>query len=345
MRRLLYVALAVPMLFLSCNTDDDSQTALGSYDNGILVLNEGGLGEVSYISNDLSIVQNDIFNTVNGDMHDLGSYAQTIFFNGDRAYIISNGSNKITVVNRYSFEYIATISTGMQVPRYGAVYNGKAYITNMGDYMSDTDDFVTVINLADFSVETPIPINTRAERIIAAGGKLYVSGGSFGMGDKITIVNPDTKAIDDVLDVGVSPNSLEERSGNLYVLCGSLDQNSKLVKIDVSSNAIVDEIHFPASMANAQNLDIEGNAVYFSVGSKVYKYDLDSDQVADTPLFDVPAQSPYIGYGFAVNGGRVYISEAAADFSSSGKVFIYSTSGEYIDEITVGLGPNGFYFN
>ena len=340
----LFLALTAVVL-ASCTSDDDSQTALGSYDNGVLVLNEGGTGELTYISDDLSIVQNDIFNTVNGDTRDLGSYAQSLFFNGDRAYIISNGSNKITVVNRYSFEYIATISSGMQVPRYGVVHNGKAYVTNMNDFMSDTDDFVTVINLADFSVETPIPINTRAERIIAAGGKLYVSGGAFGMGDKLTVVDPGTKSIDTVLQVGVSPNSLEEKNGKIYLLCGSFDGDSKLVKIDMANNAIEDEIDFPASMSNAQNLDIEGNSIYFSAASKVYKIDLNAEHVVDTPLFDTESQSPYIGYGFAVNGNRIYISEAASDFASSGKAFVYSTSGEPITQITVGLGPNGFYFN
>jgi DNA-binding beta-propeller fold protein YncE len=65
----------------------------------------------------------------------------------------------------------------------------------------------------------------------------------------------------------------------------------------------------------------------------------------DTPLFDTESLSAFIGYGFAVNGTRIYISEAAQDFSSDGKVFVYTTSGELLDEIPVGLGPNGFYFN
>lgn len=342
----LFTALLLSPLFLaSCTSDDNSQTPLGSYDNGILVLNEGGIGEVSYISNDLQTIQNDIFSTVNGSADNLGSYAQSMFFDGNRAYIISNGSNKITVVNRYSFEYITTIATGMQIPRYGVVLNGKAYVTNINDYMSATDDFVSVINLADFSVEAPIAVNNLAERIVAHNGKLYVAGGSFGMGDVITVIDAASKTVESTINVGVAPNSLEEKDGILYVLCGSFSANSKLVKIDLQTNAIIGSIAFPDTMGNAANLDVEGNFAYFSVGPKVYKATLTAASVADVPLFDTGSISAYIGYGFAVNGNRVYISEAAEDFTSFGSVYIYSTDGIFIDKIPVGLGPNGFYFN
>jgi hypothetical protein len=335
----------ISQLFISCTSDDSNPAPLGSYDNGVLVLNEGGFGEITYLSNDLQTVQNDVFAAVNGETENLGTYAQSMFFNGDRAYIISNGSNKITVVNRYSMEYIATIATGMQIPRYGVVYNGKAYITNMNDYASSTDDFVTVINLADFTVETPIAIHNIAERLVAYDGRLYVSGGAFGMGDTITVVDIQSKTIEDTITVGVSPNSLEEKNGTLYVLCGSFSAESKLVKINLATNAIIDTVPFPATMGNAQNLDIEGNSVYFSVGPKVYKNDVNLDAVIDEPLFAAPSTSAYIGYGFGVNADRIFLTEAAEDFTSFGKVFVYSINGTYLDDLQTGLGPNGVYFN
>ncbi|HLA56974.1 MAG TPA: hypothetical protein VK623_12790 [Flavobacterium sp.] len=343
--KLFLAALAGGLFFASCDSNDDNEAPLGSYDNGFLVLNEGGTGEVTYISNDLQTVQQDVFNVVNGDAHDLGTYTQSIFFDGDRAFVISNGSNKITVVNRYTFEYIATIDTGMVVPRYGVAYNGKAYVTNLNTFGSATDDFITVINLATLAVEDPIVVNTYADHIVAEGGNLYVAGGSFGSGDKVTVINAATKTIVTAITVGESPNSMEERNGILYVLCGSFAADSKVVRIDTDDNTIIDDVTFPNTMGNAQNLDIEDGKIYFSVGPKVYKIATNAETVTDTPLFDTESTSGYIGYGFAVNGNKVYISEAADDFSSDGKIFIYSTAGAFIDNITVGLGPNGFYFN
>ncbi|MFD2432632.1 hypothetical protein ACFSO9_03210 [Mesonia maritima] len=142
------------VLFLtSCSNDDDFTPPedsknpeepgeeQGKYKNGIFVLNEGGIGTVTYISDDLENVEQTIFQNVN-EGEDLGGYAQSIFFEDDLAYIISNGSNLITVVNRYTFELVGKVDSGLEVPRYGVIYNGKAYVTNQGDTLDGgVDDF------------------------------------------------------------------------------------------------------------------------------------------------------------------------------------------------------------
>ena len=95
------MALASSILFVSCSNDDDStpDIPLGIYDNGVLIVNEGGTsgGTISFINNDLTAFENNIFNAVNPSQG-IGIYVQSIFFDGDRAFIVSNGSNKITVV-------------------------------------------------------------------------------------------------------------------------------------------------------------------------------------------------------------------------------------------------------
>ncbi len=345
LNRLFLASLTAALFFASCDNNDDQDAPLGTYDNGILVLNEGGLGTVTYVSQDLATVQQDIFGLVNGDDNDLGAYTQSMFFDGNRAFVISNGSNKITVVNRYSFEFIATISTGFQVPRYGVVYNGKAYVTNSNSFADATDDFISVIDLATLSVETPIAVNNKAEKIVEENGKLYVSGGFYGEGNLITVINASTKSIVTTINVGESPNSMEEKDGVLYVLCGSYTNTSKLVRVNLSDNSIASEVTFPESMGNAANLDIENNKLYFSVGAKVYKIELNAATISDAPIFTVDSTEGYTGYGFAVKNDRVYISDPAGNFSSDGSIFIYNTSGTFVQEIPVGLGPNGIYFN
>lgn len=339
------------VLLASCNGDDDSNAALGSYDNGILVLNEGGSTSgagLTYISNDLQTVQQDIFTAVNGEDETIGLFPQSIFFSGERAFIISNGSNRITVVNRYTFEKVGEITSGLTVPRYGVVYNGKAYVTNSNTFSEEesaTDDFVSVIDLASLLVIDTIPVNNRAERIVEENGKLYVSGGFYGSGNVISVINTSNQEVT-TINVGTAPNSLEENDGILYVLCASFDGPSKIVRIRLSDEAILGEMTFAETMGNAQNLDIEDGFAYFTAGPNVYRVDADASSVADDPFVETGSTSSYIGYGFAVNDGRIYISEGANDFVSDGKVFIYSeNNGTLIDEIPAGLGPNGFYFN
>ncbi len=344
MKQILFTALATVFL-TSCSSDDSTDAPLGSYDNGVLVLNEGGLGTITFLSNDLSTLQQDVFTVVNGTTQNLGQFTQSIFFDGDRAFIISNGSNKITVVNRYTFEYIATISEGFNVPRYGAVVNGKAYVTNSKLYNNATDDYLTVIDLSTLSVEAPIAMNDYAEKIIAVNDKLYVAGGYYGSGSKINVVNTNTNTLEPSIEVGVAPNSLEANNGTLYVLCGSWTLNSQLVKVQLSNHQVSTPIVFPDTMGNAANLDLENEFVYFTASDRIYKFALGTTVVTDTPLVDLETSAPYIGYGFAVNDGRIFISEAASDFSSDGKAYIYDTNGDFLEEFQTGLGPNGFYFN
>src|SRR5690606_2062113 len=135
-KKIICLSFLLTFSLFSCDPDENivNDQPLGTYDNGILILNEGGIGEVTYVSNDLQTVQQNVFEVVNGSTRDLGQYIQSIFFHDELAFVISNGSNKITVVNRYTFEYIATIATGLNVPRYGVVYNGKAYVTNLASF-------------------------------------------------------------------------------------------------------------------------------------------------------------------------------------------------------------------
>lgn len=340
------MALASSILFVSCSDDDDNgkvepQVPLGAYDNGVLIVNEGNgsAGTISFITNDLANVGQDIFGAVNPGQG-IGGYVQSIFFDGNRAFIVSNGSNKVTVVNRYTFELIGKIETGFDVPRYGVVENGKAYVTNLADFGSLTDDFISVIDLQTLTVVSTIPVNALAEKITAEDGKLYVANGSYGAGSSITVINPSTNTIESTIDVGLSPNSMKEVNGFLYVLCGNYTDDSKLVKINLATNLKVSEVAM-TGLVSAQNLNIEDNKVYFTVNSDVYSENLSATTFSSTPLFTSTATTLY---GFGVNDGKIFVGDAK-DYASDGEVFVYSTSGALQKQFSVGLLPNGFYFN
>lgn len=340
------MALASSILFVSCSNDDDNEknepeVPLGNYDNGVLIVNEGNgaAGTISFLSDDFMTVGQDIFGDVNPGQG-VGGYVQSIFFDENRAFVVSNGSNKITVVNRYTFEVIGKIETGFNVPRYGVVENGKAYVTNLGSFSDLTDDFISVINLSTLSIESTIAVNGIAEKILSENGKLYVANGSYGEGSSITVINAATKTIESTIDVGISPNSMDKEDGFLYVLCGNYTDNSKLVKINLATNSKVSEI-IMTDLISAQNLNINENKIYFTVNSSVYKENLSSTTISSTPLFTSTATTLY---GFGVQNGKIFVGDAK-DFASDGEVFIYTSTGTLEKQINVGLNPNGFYFN
>jgi len=340
--KLFLVALFGSVLFVSCDdSDGDSDAPLGAYDNGMFVLNEGSpsAGSITFIGNDLTTIQQNVYGAENGG-DGIGGYVQSIFFKDEKAFIIS-GSNKITVVNRYTFKLIDKVETGLAAPRYGVVVNGKAYVTNQATFGSLTDDYVAVINLSTYEVESTIAVNAVAERISEENGKLYITNGTYGNGNSVTVINPATSAIVKTINTGISPVSFEEENGILYVLCSNYNDASKIVKINVSTDAIVGEIAFPATLVNAQNLNIEDGKIYFSVNSNVFSTALNSTSVSATPLFTSTATTLY---GLTVEDNKIYVTDAK-DYQSDGKAFIYSTSGTLQKEFTVGLIPNGFYFN
>ena len=118
--KLVVAALVSSIFFNSCSDDAaNNNIPLGNYDNGALILNQGGFGQgntsVSYLSNDFGTQQNNIFSLVNPTIT-LGDTGQDIGFNGDLAFIILNISNKIEIVNRYTMKHVATISAGLNNP-------------------------------------------------------------------------------------------------------------------------------------------------------------------------------------------------------------------------------------
>ncbi len=326
-------------------------SASAQYTEGVFVLNEGGAGSgnatVSIINN--NVVINNIYGTQNPGLPALGDTAQSISFIGDFAYIVMNISNSIKVVNRTTFAYVATISTGISNPRYMAFANGKGYVTNWGDGGSAADDYLAVINLEDNVVESTIALAEGVERIIYTNDKLYVAHqGGYGVGNTVSVINPTTQLVEQIIEVGDVPNSLLVKEGFLYVLCGGkpswypVQTDGRLVKIDLVTNAIVSTLEFPEMHPN--NLEINATATdfFYTVDENVYTIAVDATTLPITPLCSLSAQGVYGIYGMDLIDDKLYVADAG-DYATPGTVYIFSLAGALLQEFTVGVIPNSFY--
>jgi hypothetical protein len=347
--------ISIP-LFFSCALEEDennnSTTFITSdYRNGFFVLNEGNeaKGTVTFVSNDLTRVEQDVYGKVNpGDA--LGGYVQSIFYNGDNAYIISGAANRITIVNRYTFKLISKIETGLAKPRYGVVKGGKAYVTNANTYRivnnqgeisnpeGNTDDYISVIDLATNKIESKIELNATANRIVLENDKLYITE-PYNNKD-LLVVNPTTNALEASIPVGAGADTMASRNGILYVLT-----NTDLVKVNLA-NSTTTSLTFPETLSNPTtftyptNFKILDNTFYFTVANKVFSDQLDVTKISATSVLNY-AVAPY---GFDVKDNAIYITNAK-DYATDGSISIYNLKGELKREINVGLNPNGFYFN
>ena len=353
LHKLIFTAIAGSLLFVSCSDDDAQDKPSGAYDNGVLILNQGGFGHgdasVSFLS-DAMTIENNIFATVNGGAL-LGDTGQDMGLNGDLAYIVVNISNKIEVVNRYTMAKVATITTDLENPRYIAFHEGKGYVTNWGLGGDANDDYVAVIDLATNLVISKIPVIEGPEKIVEENGNLYVAhGGGWGQNNKVTVINTSGDAVVTTIPVGTVPNSMEIEDGSLYVLSSGMpswtgaETAGQLDVINLGNNTVTKTIVFETAATHPSNLVIEDDKLYYTVDNGIYTMAETSATLPAAPLFTTTDQGAYGVYSFAVKNGHIYIGDAG-DYESNGKIYIYSLEGMLHNSFTVGVVPAGFFFN
>lgn len=339
------------LLIISCS-DDDSEPTIpipdGDFVNGILISNEGpfqnGTGTVSFIPLELDTVQNAIYNTVNND--DLGNIVQSIGFADDQAYIVANNSNRITVVNRFTFEREVVIETGLNNPRYFVTANGKGYVSNWGDTADETDDYIAVINLTTNAVEENIAVDFGPEELVVQSNTIYVAHqGAFGQNNKVSVIDA-TDTVSAVITVGDVPNALQlDEDGNLWVLSGgkpsfTLEETAgSLSRINTATNEVELTLDFQTT-EHPNHLAYDGTNIYYGLAGAIYRM--------PTSAAALPVESSFEGlsiYAMTIEDGQLYTTDAK-DFASNGNLSIYDlNTRDLVQTFDVGIIPGGIFFN
>ena len=336
----------------SCESDDSITMPKGVYDNGILV--SGEAGSIYYVSNDSLKVKSEKSSYV--IKKDLGQYLQSMAFDTKNAYIMVDNQNTVTVVDRYTFEYIGTITEGLKKPRYMTVVGNKGYVTNWGEgsYGADVDDdYIAVVDLNTLIVISTIPVSIGVERIIEKNGKLYVSHkGGNSTNNVITVIDIATEAKTEIT-VNDTPDELFfDNSGNLVVLCEGItlsyndDWSAKektpvsITKINTTTNSVASKIIFGANQYTTL-LAYDGSDIYYNLGSKIYKMD-DSATVLPTSEFVNTAFG--IIYGLEVNNENLYVLNYEFTVQSTMSIFNLGTKLE-IASVKAPIGASKIYFN
>lgn len=345
-RKIFSVAFASALLFtVSCNNDDDGgfDEPKGAYENGFLISNEGNYGvpnaSVTFISEDLNTVKQQIYQNENSET--LGDVLQAIGFEDDRAFLVLNNSNKVTVVNRYTFKKEGEITAELNLPRYIAFANGYIYITN-DQYGGEK--YVSVYKESDFSFVKKITVADAAERVVEAGDKIFVQNASYGYGNKITYINPSSNEIQSEITV---PNGqiqkMVEEDDKVYVIASDYGLADSYIYEISSSGAIIKTVTL-TGIANAANLEIENGKYYFTSGTGVYAMAQTSTTAPSAPLFSVTDNSYSTLYGFNVEDGYIFTSDANG-FTADSKITVYNESGSVLKTFDAGKGSNAFYEN
>ena len=341
--------------FTSCSDDEgvnfqpvisDEVTPLGAYENGIIVSNEGNFGQgnasTTYISNDYTTVNNGLFTFHNNTP--LGDTAQSIAFNNEFAYIIVNGSNKIEIVNRYTFISVASINTGLSNPRYMTFANGNGYVTNWGDGGDANDDFIAVIDLSNNTISSTISITEGPERIINVNDKLYVSHkGGYSQGNTLSVINTTDSSVSSISVGDVPDEMVVDADNNIWVVCEGIpawtgnETDGKLLKINTTSNTVVTTIDF-ATSEHPSKLAIDNEELYYHMGGDVYTMSTTATVLPTNSIISTSS------YAMEVRDNKLYITNV--DYSNDGVLSVYNLSdNSVISTTTVGISAGGIYFN
>lgn len=348
MKKLLYSVLALSLLF-SCSNDDDGtitlQEPLGDYENGIIVSAEGGPSSVAYISNDFSTSENDIYFNVNGET--LGVYLQSIGFNGDNAYIIQD-SGTITVVNRYTFELVTTITTGLTLPRYIGFNGSTAYVSDWADPNTSTDDYVAVIDLNSYTVTSTIPVSEGPEQVLANNGKVFVSHkGGYGVNNEISVISTSNSTAATISVNDVPDEMVLDSQGNLLVLSEggqswqvSGETLASITRINTSDNSVISTVEF-ASGNHPSLMSYSNGMAYYILNNEVYALADTATNLPSSSLFSVDAG---YAYGLSVKEDNLFLTDASFSAQSTLKVYDLP-SGTLSESFGVGIGASKIYFN
>ncbi|TRO66653.1 YncE family protein [Christiangramia sabulilitoris] len=349
--------LVFALAFLSQSCDDDSECCPApeqeaQFESGIIVLNEGNFGSanasVSFINSEDQLNLSGIFNDVNG--YSLGDTAQSIELHENLAMIVVNVSNKIEIVNRYTFESLGAITTNLSNPRFAEIIGNKIYVTNWGDGTNPDDDFVAVFNLADFSFDESINVAEGPEKMIAHNTSIYVAHkGGFSFNNLISLIDSQVNSVVKEIEVGDLPNSMTINGNDLWVLAAGkpsyadVETAGELSRIDLGTNEVAESFQFPDKTIHPANLNLVGNSAYMTIGKSLYKYEPGNAlPVTEEYSFEEVA----FLYGFAIHENKVYVASPRADFTGNGNLYIYDLNdGSLLDQFNTGINPNGVYFN
>ncbi len=346
--KLLTVLFAVVLLFnISSCTSDSTEVEISpiTYQNGYFISNEGNFNsqgaKVTFLTRDLSMKQDDVYG-YNNNKEILGDVLQTIGLNGNKAYLVLNNSNKIVVVDRYTFKKLAVITDQIDNPRGITFTSDFIYVSNT-NFTAHTQS-VTKYKASDYSFVSKISMTDVSDKIVEAGGNIFVQNASSGYGNKITYINTSNDSKTEIsVPNGQIGNTVSYKS-NVYTI-SSTAADSYIYKI--SSTGAMTPVITLTGIPNATNLQIDNDKIYFSSANKVYTTSLATPAIPSAPLLTAADGGPYFTlYGFNVIDGRIFASDVK-QFTAESEMIIYSatTGSKMVTLKTGGLGANGTFLN
>lgn len=350
--------IAVTVFFAACSSDDGIKFTPGQ--DGFFIVNEGGFGNgnasLSFYDKTSASVTNNLFESTTGKP--LGDQAQSMTVYNDFGYIVVQNSAKIEVISTDDYALVATISEGLPSPRYFLGINAsKGYVSDWG--ADGSTGTIKVIDLTTNTVTKTISTGSGTNQLVLVGNHVFAANsGGWSNDNSVVVIDADTDEIIETITVGDNPSTLVVDEDNdvwttgagqtVYNTDWSVNTEEStpafLAKIDHEDFEVALKIDAPSIGMGPAGLKVDSNG-----STLVFKYDgaifsTDTETVSSTDDFTKIIETDFI-YGLSIDASENHIILGIApDYTNPGSIKRYDITGSFIDEHTVGIGPNGIAY-
>ncbi|MGQ8335691.1 DUF5074 domain-containing protein [Sunxiuqinia sp. A32] len=354
---ILFFALAV---LSSCNEEDPEPNPYSSeFIKGCYVINFGnydaGGASISKYDYDADALTNLYYQNQNPGF-ELLSNVQYAYKKDEQIFLLGNAPDQLITVDPLFVQTLNGVTDQIEKPR-ACIANGDyLYISCWGenaDWDVMPDSYIAKYNLKTSTVEEKIDLPGGPEGVEIANGKLYAA---LNFRDSVAVINLDDQAVSYIVTPAVSSYFLKDKTGNLYVsLLNTYTKPSNDTGLGYINTA-TDELEtvYPLSGISTEYASImaansDFSKIYVTAASYVQDQEGNWNLSGAISEFDVAGKTfgaePLISNisgakGVTVNpvNDNIYVF-VAESVVGAGLMKIYDTTGELLDQKTVGASP------
>lgn len=349
-----FLFLLIFLLLFSCVKDkpDDGRQKLPE-DKGrkVWIANEGSLGNGNASLSIFNITADSVFNKVffTQNNQDLGDVFQSMKIVGEYVFLAINNSDKIQVIDKNTYQLIATIP--VRKPRQMLLVNeNKMYVSSL--FYPE----INIVNPKTFQVIGKINVDfPNTEGMILLNHKIYVANWDTAC-NYIYEINPNTDSIlDRIAIAGSAPTDIiSDKNNKLWVLSGNIYKGkaSYFTQIDPENKSILKNFSFPFEADIIKpvfnrtkdtlyflGVNYDGGTAY----NGLYRMDINATSVPNNLLVSAKPLQYFWGLGIDTVTNLIYISDPKG-FIQNGSVQVFNPQGDMQKSFKTGLGPGSFLF-
>ena len=356
-KKFMFFATIVAMIFTSCDTDDITLVPEKKYDNVAYIVNygsySGSKSEISIYDTD-SLLIADSTGYFSANNVEFTSNIESMSIHNDIAYFMSNNGDKIDIVDAKTLKALGNpISDDITKPRHFVADDNTAYIScwgNVDDWSVMANSYIAKIDLTTKAV-TKIALPGGPEGVIIVNNKLYTG---LSTDNKVAVVDLATEAISYITVSAVPQQFIEDVDGKIWVSLVSKystpfpADSLGLAIIDPLDNTVTDKVDFTIMGSNGFIHTSSDKKIVYALGkdeypgtaSSIHSVDVTTKILNSTALV---SGEKFNGFNVNSNNDNIYVLISPSS-TENGELKTYNSEGTLLDTEKTLIDPKHVVF-